>query len=96
VVAVELTFIVAVAAVVPVMLAFAGVQVGIERAFDGPVMRHVSLTAPVKPPKGVTLMVAGEEAPGSERTMVAGPLTPNRGSGTPVTSMRTLFDVDGR
>jgi len=96
VVEVEFTFTVAVAAEVPVMFAFAGVHVGVETAFDGPVMTQVRLTAPVKPPKGVTLMVAAEEAPGSERTMVAGPLTPILGSGTPVTSMRTLFDVDGR
>jgi len=38
------------AAAVPVMFTFAGVHVGIETAFDGPVMTHVRLTAPVKPP----------------------------------------------
>ena len=96
VVEVESTFIAAVAAVVPVMLALAGVHVGVETAFVGPVIVQVSLTAPVKPPKGVTLMVTGEEAPGSERVTVAGPLNPNVGSGTPVTSMRTLFEVEER
>ena len=50
VVEVESTFTVAVVAVVPVMFAFAGVHVGVETAFDGPVMTQVKLTAPVKPP----------------------------------------------
>lgn len=96
VVEVEFTFTVAVAAEVPVMFARAGVHVGVETAFDGPVIMQVRLTAPVKPPKGVTLMVAGEEAPGSERAMDVGPLRPNVGVGTPVTSMRTSFEVAGR
>ena len=93
VVEVESTFTVAVTAVVPVIVAVAGVHVGIETAFDGPVMVQVRLTAPVKPPKGVTVIVAAEEAPGSARAMVVGPLTPIFGTGTPVTSSRTLFEL---
>ena len=96
VVEVEFTFTVAVAAEVPVMFARAGVHVGIETAFDGPVMTQVRLTAPVNPPKGVTTMLACDEAPGSGRTIVAGPPTPKLGVGTPVTSIRTSFEVEGR
>jgi hypothetical protein len=91
---VESTFTVAVAAEVPVIFTFSVLHVGVETAFAGPVIMQVRLTAPVKPPKGVTTMLAGEDAPGSERTRVAGPPTPKRGTGTPVTSMRTSFDVD--
>jgi hypothetical protein len=96
VVEVESTFTVAPAAAVPVMFTFAGVHVGIETAFAGPVMTHVRLTAPVNPPKGVTTMLACDEAPGSGRTIVAGPPTPKLGVGTPVTSIRTSFEVEGR
>jgi len=96
VVEVEFTVMVAVAFEVPTMVTFAGVQVGVETAFGSPVITHVRLTAPVKPPKGATVMVAGEEAPGAERTMAVGPLTPNVGVGTPVRSMRTSFEVAGR
>jgi hypothetical protein len=97
VVEVEFTVTVAVAAEVPTMFTFAGSACGCrDKAFGSPVITQVRLTAPVKPPKGVTTMVAGEEAPGSERTMAVGPLTPNVGVGTPVRSMRTSFEVAGR
>ena len=90
---VESTFTVAPAAEVPVMVTFAALHVG-ATALAGPVMMQVRLTAPVKPPKGVTTMLAGNDAPGAERTMVAGPPTPKLGTGTPVTSIRTSFEVD--
>lgn len=85
---------VAVAAAVPVIVAVAGAQVGAETAPDGPVTAQVRLTAPVNPPKGVTVMVASTEVPGLAMVSVAGPFTPIFGVGTPVTVMPTPFDTE--
>ncbi len=87
-------WIVAVAAAVPVTVAETEVHAGSSVEVAGPEIEQVRLTAPVKPPKGVTVIAAEAEAPGLDRTTLAGPLTPILGVGTPLTYTATPLDVD--
>jgi hypothetical protein len=90
----EVIVMAAVTADVPVMVADAEEQAGSSAEGAGPAIEQVRLTAPVKPPKGVTVMVADAETLGLVRAMLAGPLTPMLGVGTPLTYTPTPLDVD--
>ena len=76
------------------MVADAEAHAGSSAEGAGPVIVQARLTAPVNPPKGVTVIVAVVEAPGLGTTTLAGPLTPMLGVGTPLTYTATPFDVD--
>jgi len=80
-------------AAVPLTVALAGSQTGVETPPEGPVTMQVMLTTPVNPPKGVTVTVVDADAPGLEMLRFAGALTPILGTGTPVTSIPRPFEV---
>ncbi len=86
--------IVAVAAAVTMTVADAEAQTGSAAPVAGPEIEQVRLTAPVKPPNGVTVIATEAEAPGLGSTKLAGPLTPMLGVGTPLTYTATPLDVD--
>lgn len=67
---------VAVADAVPVTVALVLVQVGAEIAPVGPETTQLRLTAPVKPPNGVTVIVALVDAPGLASVKLLGPVRP--------------------
>jgi acyl dehydratase len=94
VVVMESTVSVAVAAEVPLIVVLVDEQVGEAVAPAGPVTTQVRFTAPVKPPNGVTVMVALMEAPGLARVRLTGPVTPIFGTGTPLTVMPMPLEVD--